>query len=97
MKELSGATGIPKKTLDNYLLSNGNIPSADNAVVIAQTLGVTVEYLITGRNIPGPIMPNHPMSPELRSIAAQVEPLAAKNRKTIEKIVTELAALCKNR
>jgi len=40
VKELAHATGISKKTLDNYLLTNGTMPSAENAVAIAQVLGV---------------------------------------------------------
>ena len=36
VEELAGTTGIPKKTLDNYLLSNSTMPSADKAVAIAR-------------------------------------------------------------
>jgi transcriptional regulator with XRE-family HTH domain len=48
VKELSAVTGINKHTLDNYLNVNQYMPSAENAVLIARALGVTVEYLITG-------------------------------------------------
>lgn len=50
-KELSEKTGISKRTLDAYLAKNGNEPTAENAVKIAQALGVTVEYLVTGRQL----------------------------------------------
>ncbi|MDR1430168.1 MAG: helix-turn-helix domain containing protein [Spirochaetaceae bacterium] len=48
VKELAGLSGIKKHTLDNYLNTHNSIPSADAAVRIAQVLGVSVEYLVTG-------------------------------------------------
>jgi len=48
VKELSVKTGISRHTLDNYLNVRENMPTADVAVKIAQALGVTVEYLVTG-------------------------------------------------
>jgi transcriptional regulator with XRE-family HTH domain len=48
VKELAVKTGISRHTLDNYLNVRENMPTADVAVKIAQALGVTVEYLITG-------------------------------------------------
>ena len=50
VKELSAITGIKRHTLDNYLNTHNAIPSAETAVKIAKTLGVTVEYLITGKD-----------------------------------------------
>ncbi|MCL2441772.1 MAG: helix-turn-helix domain-containing protein [Treponema sp.] len=50
VKELSAITGIKRHTLDNYLNTHNSIPSASAAVKIAQALGVSVEYLITGRD-----------------------------------------------
>jgi transcriptional regulator with XRE-family HTH domain len=34
VKELAHATGIPKQTIDKYLLSNNSMPTADKAVAI---------------------------------------------------------------
>lgn len=48
VKELAFKTGINKRTLDNYLRENVSQPTVENAVKIAQALGVTVEYLVTG-------------------------------------------------
>ena len=50
VKELSIVTGIKRHTLDNYLNSHNSIPNAEAAVKIAQALGVTVEYLVTGKD-----------------------------------------------
>lgn len=49
VKELAEKTCISKKTLDNYLAENGCKPSAENAVKIASVLGVSVEWLVTGK------------------------------------------------
>jgi transcriptional regulator with XRE-family HTH domain len=48
VKELSAQTGIAKGTLDCYLGTRASMPPADAAVKIAQALGVSVEYLVTG-------------------------------------------------
>jgi len=44
VKELAEKTGISRHTLDNYLNVREHMPTADVAVKIARTLGVTVEY-----------------------------------------------------
>ena len=49
VKELATLSGIKKQTIDSYLNINSCMPSAEAAVAIAQALGVTVEYLITGK------------------------------------------------
>ncbi|MCL2410932.1 MAG: helix-turn-helix domain-containing protein [Treponema sp.] len=51
-KELAYKANISLRNIENYLRKNASIPSADKAVQIAQVLGVTVEYLVTGTNSP---------------------------------------------
>ncbi|MDR0447971.1 MAG: helix-turn-helix domain-containing protein [Treponema sp.] len=51
VKELAARSGIKKQTIDTYLNVNNCMPSADAAVAIAQALGVTVEFLVTGREL----------------------------------------------
>ena len=51
VKELAEKTGIPKRSLDNYLREKGSMPPADYAVLIAKALNTTVEYLVTGINL----------------------------------------------
>ena len=48
VKELAEKSGVPKGTIDHYLAEKNTEPIADNAVKIAQALGVSVEYLVTG-------------------------------------------------
>ena len=51
-KELAHKANVKLRNIENYLRENASIPMADKAVRIAQTLGVTVEYLVTGKNPP---------------------------------------------
>jgi len=51
-KELAHKANISLRNIENYLRENASIPSADKAVQIAQVLGVTVEYLVTGKDTP---------------------------------------------
>jgi len=93
VKELAHKTGIPKQTLDKYLLSNASMPLADKAVVIAQALDVSVEYLVTGKERKDKKISQQKLSPETRSITDCVEPLSRENRKIIETTVIELAQM----
>ena len=49
-KELAARTGIKPRALLTYVASNPSMPPADVAVKIAKTLGVSVEYLVTGED-----------------------------------------------
>ena len=49
-KELAYKANIKLRSIENYLKENGSVPIADKAVQIAQVLGVTVEYLVTGKD-----------------------------------------------
>ena len=48
-KEFAAKIGIKKRTLDTYLGIQQSMPPADTAVKIAAALGVSVEYLVTGK------------------------------------------------
>ena len=47
-KELAAKADVKKRALDMYLGRRESMPPADVAVRLAQALGVTVEYLVTG-------------------------------------------------
>ncbi|MDR0655686.1 MAG: helix-turn-helix domain-containing protein [Treponema sp.] len=49
VKELAARSGIKKKTIDSYLGVHSYTPSVDAAFSIAQALGASVEYLMTGK------------------------------------------------
>ena len=63
-KELAHKADISLRNIENYLRENASIPSADKAVQIAQVLGVTVEYLVTGKN--SPVKTISPVDPEIK-------------------------------
>jgi transcriptional regulator with XRE-family HTH domain len=50
VKELAKKSGVNKYSLDNYLNARGQIPSIEVGLKIAQALGVSVEYLVTGKD-----------------------------------------------
>jgi transcriptional regulator with XRE-family HTH domain len=90
VKELAAVSKISKHTLDNYLSVRGYMPSADVAVKIANALGVSVEYLVTGEE-------NNPdkssMGPEIRSLVQNFKLLSEDDRK----MITGIMQLFKNR
>ena len=48
-KEFAAKTGIKKRALDAYLGPQQSMPPADIAVKIAAALGLSVEYLVSGK------------------------------------------------
>ena len=59
VKDLADKSQISRRTLDNYLREKASDPTAENAVKIANALGVSVEYLVTGSDasVPKSIRP----------------------------------------
>lgn len=51
-KELSAKTGIPYSTLLAYLDKRQSLPNIVMGCEIARVLGVSAEYLVTGRDFP---------------------------------------------
>jgi transcriptional regulator with XRE-family HTH domain len=78
VKELAALSGIKKQTIDSYLNIHGCMPSADAAVAIAQALGVSVEYLVTGKDTKHETLQYPIESKMVAEITAQME---EKNRK----------------
>ena len=50
VKKLAAKSGIAKGAIDSYLSKQASMPPADTAARIANTLGVTVEYLLNGQD-----------------------------------------------
>lgn len=88
VKELSEKTGINKRTLDNYLTGHNSTPSAEIAVRIAQVLGVSVEYLVTGQD---PHKKEGPISPAARRLCELFLILDDKDQQAVLKLVESLA------
>jgi transcriptional regulator with XRE-family HTH domain len=49
VKELAAKSGVAKGALDCYVGKQASVPPATTAVKIAQALGVSVEYLVSGQ------------------------------------------------
>jgi len=84
VKELANMTGISKKTIDNYLNVRQYMPSADVAVKIAQALGVSVEYLVTGEEL-SPTKTS--LGPEIRDLVQNYKQLSEFDRKLVVSIM----------
>ena len=56
VKELAIKAGLQPSSISNYIRENSSVPSADIAVKIAGALGVSVEYLVTGKDSSAPRM-----------------------------------------
>jgi transcriptional regulator with XRE-family HTH domain len=90
VKELAAKAGVNKRSVDSYLTENGSIPSADIAVKLAEALGVSVEYLVTGQEVP---LGKLTLKPEMRSLLQVTGELDDYDRK----ILLTLAESLKNK
>ena len=84
-KELAIKTGISLKTIENYVKKDSSVPSADKAVLIAQALDVTVEYLITGKK------PNKIAAPAIHPPNKEVFDTISKLNKYNSEVISSLA------
>ncbi|GHV91898.1 transcriptional regulator [Spirochaetia bacterium] len=50
-KEFAARAGIKKRALDGYLGVQKSMPPADVAIKMALALGLSVEYLVSGREV----------------------------------------------
>jgi len=83
VKELAEASGVHKRALDTYLLSeNASMPSADIAVRIAQALGVSVEYLVMGGET---ALPN-----DVRNVIKRLLRLNQEDRKVVAVLINAM-------
>ncbi|MCL2270671.1 MAG: helix-turn-helix domain-containing protein [Treponema sp.] len=90
VKELAEITGISRYTLGNYLSVRERIPTADVAVKIAQALGVSVEYLVTGEEH---IIEKSSFGPEIRGWIQNYKQLSEDD----QKLILAMTQLLKNK
>ena len=90
-KELAAKTGLSLKTIENYVKKDSSLPSADKAVLIAQALGVTVEYLINGKKTGKETTPAIP--PQQKELLDTVSKLNKYNYEVITSIAKTLLNL----
>ena len=87
VKDLAALSGVKKQTIDSYLNVNSCMPSADAAVAIAQALGVSVEYLVTGKEIKKKTVQYNVEAKTVAEITTQME---AKNRRMAVTIIKSM-------
>ena len=92
-KELAEKSGVPERALYNYVATkNPSMPPADVAVKIANALGVSVEYLVTGKskeiqNLSADIEKFH----KYASLLNKIDSLSEKQIKMVRIIISEFA------
>ena len=90
VKELSSKTGINKRTLDNYLREKSSTPPADIAVKIADALGVSVEFLVTGTDKKSSLSPEERYSADVRILAKKLSAMTENEKKLVTALVEEI-------
>jgi transcriptional regulator with XRE-family HTH domain len=92
VKELSAKSGIAQGALNMYLGSRESMPPADAAVKIARALGVSVEYLVTGKDVWSEktvlLQPR-----DIRAVVQAAEHLDEKNRRLVLENAVQLAKM----
>lgn len=89
IKELAQKTGISKNTLDKYLSGKMVQPSVENAVKIAESLGVSVEYLVKGSNTSSKDMEKL-IPHEISKILEDYKELNEFNKQTVKDLMKSL-------
>ena len=82
VKELAALSGIKKQTIDSYLRENNYTPSVVAAVKIAKALGVSVEYLVAGKETKDREISSS-LKHELKPLIKHIEQLSREDRKII--------------
>ncbi|MCL2293623.1 MAG: helix-turn-helix domain-containing protein [Spirochaetes bacterium] len=89
--DLARKTSIKLRSIQKYVQKDGSKPSADNAVKIAQVLGVTVEYLVTGKNCSENNYSS--LEPELQKLIRSIRNLPKDKQKMVTKIALYLTGV----
>lgn len=87
VKELSDKSGVPKGTIDHYLVEKCTAPTAESAVKIAAALNVSVEYLVTGKNLD---FENRFSSLEFRQLAREFGRLSDRDKEILVSIARKM-------
>jgi transcriptional regulator with XRE-family HTH domain len=82
-KELATISGVHKRAIDTYVRAKSSMPPADAAVKIANALGVSVEYLVTGKETA--LVPQ-----DIRLITRRLLQLNEKDRKVVSVLINAL-------
>ena len=81
VKELAAKSEVAKGAIDSYLGKQASMPPADTAARIANTLGVTVEYLLNGQDKNREITTSFFSSPKKRILLRIFDELLPEDQK----------------
>jgi len=96
-KELAHKANISLRNIENYLRENASVPSAEKAVQIAKVLGVTVEYLVTGKNTSDTAVSGEPeIDQEIRQLIRAIKNLPMDKRRIVIKNALYLTGILGN-
>ena len=87
-RELAEKSGVGKRTLDNYLMSDPQEPSVTNAHKIALALGVSIEYLLTGEEYKTSV----PITGDVLKLVQEFSDLESEQQVLFLKMMESLAA-----
>jgi transcriptional regulator with XRE-family HTH domain len=90
-KEVAHKANISLRNIENYLRKNASIPVADKAVKIAQVLGVTVEYLVTGKHPPASAPSS--ANPEIQMLIRSINKLPKNKQRIVTQNALNLAGI----
>jgi len=90
-KELAYRANVKLRNIENYLREDASVPSVDKAVQIAQVLGVTAEYLVTGKNPPKEDFTF--FDPEIRKLLRLIKKLPKKKQVIVIKNALHLTEI----
>lgn len=85
-KEVADRAGITKRAIDTYVGARACMPSADVAVRIAKSLGVTVEWLVTGENSSYP-------DKDLQDLINYYSHLSSRDKKIILQMAKDISTI----
>ena len=86
-KELAEKSGVGKRTIDHYLMTNPQELGVYNAQKIAKALNVSVEYLVTGTEYNG----NLPLTGKWLDFLNDFERLPQDERQLLASLVKKIA------
>jgi len=92
-KELAHKSKVGLRNIENYLRKDGSLPLADKAVQIAQALGVTVEYLVTGTDSSKKNTAESEIDNEIRQLIKAIKSLPKAKQRIVIKNALYLAGI----
>ncbi|MBO5483002.1 MAG: helix-turn-helix transcriptional regulator [Spirochaetaceae bacterium] len=89
IKEVSAKVGVSNSTFLSYVDSRAVLPNVETAVKIAQVLGVSVEYLVTGKD------PNIKRinNKDIRDLIYEIENLTEEKMKIAKVIIHSISTM----